>query len=227
MRTITLLLFPLIAGATSIPCMSVGPVTFTNCQTVNTASPGLPLMGFNWVPDAFPDALFPGEVVLTVPGQYILNPASGPQFVRETLTADFQAPGYTVTRVMLLGTAFDESDVTSENIFLTGPCSATLHGQGVGVGCTPPPGTSAGTLSVTLDIHSDACTSEPCHSGIVYVSNIGLVLQQAPEPGTWGFIVGGILLFAAFNCAVNSSTRFCAASRSLTVSESSARRASE
>ena len=69
------------------------------------------------------------------------------------------------------GTAFDESNVASENIFLNGPC-AILHGDGTAVFCSPSPGTSSGTVSVTLDIHSDACTTGPCHSGIVHVAHI-------------------------------------------------------
>jgi len=57
----------------------------------------------SFVPDAFPDPLFPGEAVLFIPGSYILQPASVPQAVSETLSADFEAPGYVVTGVRLLG----------------------------------------------------------------------------------------------------------------------------
>src|SRR5215471_3995729 len=58
------------------------------------------------------------------------------QAVNEILSADFEASGYVVTRVRLLGTAVD-SGGTSENIFLNGPCPAILHGDGAGVVCSP------------------------------------------------------------------------------------------
>src|SRR5205814_8055009 len=98
-----------------------------------------------------------------IPGSYILEPAALERSVSETLTADFSVTGYTVSRVWMVGTAFDDGNATSENIFFNSPCFAVLHGDGTGAGCAAPAGTQQGTLSVTLDIHSRACTGGPCH----------------------------------------------------------------
>src|SRR5882724_7517662 len=104
MRLFALAALALSAQAAPIPCFTVGPVVFTNCQTTNTASPGLPIMGFNFVPDIYPDPLFtvppgtPDDVILFVPGRYTLDNFSGiQQSVSETLSADFTvASGYAV-----------------------------------------------------------------------------------------------------------------------------------
>src|SRR5437763_649700 len=88
------------AHASSIPCFTVGPVVFTNCATTNTATAGLPTMGFHFVPDEYPAEFFTAnDVVLHIPGSYILEPAALERSVSETLTADFSVTGYTVSRV--------------------------------------------------------------------------------------------------------------------------------
>ena len=227
MRYLLPLLVPFALSAATIPCspFTVGPVIFTNCQTVNTVTgaPGLPPMDFNFVPGTFPEPGFPpNEAVLFIPGSYILDPVAFPSpisglSVTETLSADFSAPGFFVTRVSMSGIAFDDSNITSENIFLNAPCMAVIpgniNGDGSGsAGCNLPGGTQSGTLSVTLDIHSDPCdpTTRLCHGGIVHVSSVRLDLEPVPEPAGLGLMLTGTCLIGLI--AVRRRTPFAALS---------------
>src|SRR5262245_1445941 len=121
MRLLLSLFLALPIGAASIPCFTVGPVNFTNCQIASTVSGpvGLAPMDFSFVPGSYPEPFFsPNQAVLFVSGDsYILNSAPVEQTVTETLSADFDAPGYIVTGVSMLGTAFGDLGVT-ENISL-------------------------------------------------------------------------------------------------------------
>jgi hypothetical protein len=190
-----LLLFAAVShGATittTAPGFTVGPVTFSNVTYTNTATEGLPFMGFGFVPDVYPAEFFPSNtVMLLIPGSYRLDPVGVGEAVSETLSADFSIAGYNLVGMSGLGVAFTDGFGTSESIVFSAPCTAFLgssSGDGVVTGgCSVPPRQS-GTISVTLDIHSDSsCNIGPsfCRAGVVHVAHVSLALEPVPEPGT-------------------------------------------
>ena len=215
MRYALLLFAALAHGATittTAPGFTVGPVAFSNVTYTNTASEGLRFMGFGFVPDEYPAQFFPSNtVVLHIPGSYLLDPVGVGETVSETLSADFSIAGYNLVGMSVLGIAYTDGIGTNESIVFNTPCHAFLvssSGDGVVTGgCSVPP-TQSGTISVTLDIHSDSsCNIGPsfCRAGVVHVAHVSLALEPVPEPGTWLLAGLGLALMARSQLAAGRS----------------------
>lgn len=189
---------------------TTGPVTFSNVRYTNSATAGLPIMGFSLIPDVYPDPLWtPEDIILLAPGRYHLEPSSVARRVSETISADFTiSGGYELKSITAIGNLDSPANPTGTGILFNGPCSFTLSGGAGPSGgfCNPIAGTQSGNLNFTLEIYSSPCiTGVPCHFGEIGLAHVRFVIQQRvteartihnPEPETYTLIGLGIVLTA-------------------------------